>query len=484
MEDKHLDFLFHPRSVALVGVTTSNPEHWTRTFLDGFVKFQFGGPLYLVNPKGGEIDGIKVYPGLRDIKDSIDYVVGLVPATAGPSLVEECAGKGVKAVQFCTAGFSETGNGQGARLEAEVLEAARKTGIRVIGPNCMGVYCPEAKVSYSPMFPKEAGPVGLISQSGGNAIYLIRQAGLRGVRFSKTVSFGNACDLNESDFLEYMADDPETKVIATYLEGVRDGERFRRALEKATARKPVILIKGGMTEAGARACAGHTSALAGSNATWDALCRQYGVLRVDSLDEMVDMLVAFLYLPVPRGRNAVLFGAGGGASVLITDEFERRGIRIPPFPNELESKVLEYTSAAGNILRNPVDYSQTMLDTSSLFKTLRLISEWDGMDFMVSFVRTGQQPKAEMSTRYMTDNGGGPVSVVKAISKPVAMVVEPSIIPREAEGLFTLIQRCVAERVPVYFSFASAASAISQYMSYAEKYPDRMKTYGKALHGW
>jgi acyl-CoA synthetase (NDP forming) len=199
--------LFYPSSVALAGVTVNNPQHWTRTFFDALLEFQFERPLYLVNPRGGEIRGIKVYRRLADIPQNIDYVISTVPAKAGPGLIEECAHKGVKAVHFCTAGFSETGEEEGVRLEAELADLSRKTGIRVIGPNCMGIYCPESRISFNIDFPKESGPVGFISQSGGNTGGLIHQVRSRGVRFSKVVSYGNACDLNETDFLEYLASD-------------------------------------------------------------------------------------------------------------------------------------------------------------------------------------------------------------------------------------------------------------------------------------
>jgi len=269
-----LEFLFHPRSVAFVGITTAHPEHWTRTFLEGFLEFE--GAIYLVNPRGGEIKGLKVYPSLGDIPDTIDCVIGLVPARVVPGLVEECAGKGVRAVYFCTAGFSEIGEEEGTRLEAELAEVARRKRIRVLGPNCMGIYCPNSRMSYSPLFPKESGPVGFISQSGGNSIYLVRQAAARGVRFSKVISYGNACDLNESDFLEYLTTDADTKIIAVYIEGVKDGRRFRQALEKAAKEKVVVLLKGGITEGGARAVAGHTAALAGSEITWIPCANSWG----------------------------------------------------------------------------------------------------------------------------------------------------------------------------------------------------------------
>jgi acyl-CoA synthetase (NDP forming) len=473
MHQHDLDFLFHPSSIALVGITTAETWHWTLTFLEGLLEIGFDRPLYLVNPKGGEIKGHKIYTSLKDVPGNIDYVIGLVSAQIAPRLVEECAEKGVRAIHFCTAGFSETGEEDRVKLESELVEIARRKGIRILGPNCMGIYCPKSRLSYSPAFPKESGPVGVISQSGGNSIYLVRQAALRGVRFSKVISYGNARDINESDLLEYLANDVDTKIIALYIEGINDGIRFRRAMEAATKEKTVILLKGGATEGGARAAAGHTAALAGTRATWDALCKQLGIISVSSIEDMIDVLVTLMFLPLPRGRNAVLFGAGGGASVLITDEFERRGLTVPPLPREIVAQIREFTPIAGNILRNPVDYSQAMMNPEGVVKTFDILSRWEGADFIVAFIRTGQFTTPRISedhvnlliSRFSVKQG--------LLPKPLAMVVEPSILPNEAEAILAAIRSSISFGLPVYFSFATAANAINLVLNHAEKHPEK-----------
>jgi acyl-CoA synthetase (NDP forming) len=471
-----LEFLFHPNSIALAGITTTQPEHWTRTFLDGLIEFRFDRPFYLVNPKNGEIRGYKVYTSLKDVPGNIDHVIGLVNARLAVELVEECAQKGVQVIHFCTAGFSETGEEWRIKLESELAEAARRKGIRIIGPNCMGIYCPKSRLSFSPAFPTESGPVGVISQSGGNSIYLVRQAALRGVRFSKVISYGNACDINENDLLEYLASDTDTKIIALYIEGIKDGRRFRRTLEAAAKEKTVVLLKGGITEGGARAVAGHTASLAGSRATWDALCKQLGVISVSCIEEMIDVLVTLLFLPLPRGRNALLFGAGGGASVLIADQFESRGLKVPAIPREMVDQIREFTPIAGNILRNPVDYSQAMFDMMSVVKTFGILATWQEADFLIMFVRTGQFTASRISdnqlrhllmSRFPIKQGQFP--------KPVAMVIEPSIMPQEAEAILSAIRSSVSSGLPVYFSFASAATAINLVLSHAETLSKRVQ---------
>jgi acyl-CoA synthetase (NDP forming) len=274
--------------------------------------------------------------------------------------------------------------------------------------------------------------------------------------------------------LEYLANDADTKIIALYIEGIKDGKRFRKTLEEATKEKTVIMLKGGATEGGARAAAGHTAALAGSRATWDALCKQLGIISVSSIEEMIDVLVTLLFLPLPRGKNALLFGAGGGASVLIADEFENRGLRVPPLPPEIVAQIREFTPIAGNILRNPVDYSQAMFNLESLIKTFGILSRWEGADFLVTFVRTGQFTASRISENQL-DLLMSRFSIKQGLfPKPVAMVLEPSIIPKEAEAILVAIRGCISSGLPVYYSFAAAANAINLVLNHSEKHSKRV----------
>jgi len=459
-----LDYLFRPSSIALAGITVANPDHWTRVFLDALTAFEFDRPLYLVNPRGGEINGRKVYTSMADIPDSVEYVISTVSAPAAPGLIMECARKGVRAVHFCTSGFSETGEEEGIKLQNKLVELSRQTGIRIIGPNCMGVYCPESRVSFNPEFPRESGSVAYISQSGGNTAILVRDAGLRGVRFRKVMSYGNACDLNESDFLEYLATDPDTKIIAMYIEGVRDGMRFRKALEKAAREKTLVLLKGGATEGGARATASHTGALAGSQRTWNALCKQLNIIGVDTLPELADVLVALEFMSIPEGRNVALLGGGGGPSVLITDQFERYGLKVPRLPEDIRLKIREYSQAAGNMLRNPIDYGQNMWEAGKFSKTLNIVNRWADVDFITIYLGAGMMPPEMMPM--MAGLIQEVLELTRDASKPLAMVFVPSIVPREADVAFPIIKKLVSLKCPVFYSFEGAAKAISAVLSH------------------
>ncbi len=461
-----LDLIFHPRSVAFVGISISNPFHWTRTFWYSCREFGFQGPLYPVNPSGGELDGCHVYKSLDEVPGEVDFVISTVSAGIAPEIVRNCADKGVKAIHFCTAGFDETGETATAGLQGELSRLAHETGVRIIGPNCMGIYCPASRLSYDTGFEKESGNVAFISQSGANSLYLVREAGWRGVRFSKVISYGNACDLNECDFLEYLIDDAETSIIALYMEGVSDGRRFLRLIEKAARKKTVILIKAGLGEAGARATITHTASLAGNDMIWETLCRQFNLIRPKNVEEMVDVLVTLTFMPDPGGRNAVLIGMGGGTSVGLTDEFERRGFRLPVLPQSIRQKLMGFSQLAGNMLHNPIDYSQDMISSDKLISAVDILTDWDEINFCVGFLRPSQMPPYVWLVMLKWSQ-----ALVKAYlgsRKPLAFICDNAILPERHTITFSLWQEFIKARVPVYYSYPGAAEALRLVVRYNE----------------
>jgi len=466
-ETNSLEYLFHPESIALVGITLANPTHWTRMFLDALLEFKFERPLYLVNRKGGEIRGLTVYRSLEEIDGPVDYVISTVPASAAPGLVTDCARKHVRTIHFCTSGFGETGEQEGIGLEADIADRARQYGIRIIGPNSMGLYCPDSRISYRGDFPKDSGPVGLVSQSGLNTSMLIRDAMWRGVRFSKAVSYGNACDLNEIDFLEHLACDPKTRIISMYIEGTNNPAELRRALAKAAKEKTVVLLKGGTTEGGTRASASHTGALAGSEVAWDSLCKQLGIIRVHSLEEMADMLVALLHLGLPRGRRTCLIGTGGGSSVIVADHFERHNLPVPPLPDDARARIRQFTPIAGNILVNPIDYGQSIWETEKLTRMVDVVMESESIDLVVVFLRVhGRLPSEPVLqlVRHVQAESEKP-------RKPMAVILIPSVVPEEATAAFSLINELAALGMPVFYSYARAARAIDSLLRHQEVWP-------------
>jgi len=362
-----LDTMFYPKSVAVVGAS-SNPTGWGGThFLTGLRDVGFSGNLYPVNPKATEIQGMKAYPDVKSIPEVVDFVIVGVPAPRVPEVLEDCIAAGVKNVHIFSSGFGETGEEEGRQLETKIIEIIRRGGLRVVGPNCMGIYVPASKLAGWGAKPEGSGSVAFVSQSGGHAEMLSRYVQELGVYFSKVISFGNAAGLQAYDFLEYLADDPETSVITMYLEGIRDGNRVAQLIKAINRKKPVIVWKGGLTTSGSRAVASHTGSLAGEERVWDAFYAQTGAVRANSLEEIVDVAMAFLHLTPPRGRRVLLLGGGGGNSVALADICGREGLEVPQLSAENRKKLAEFIPLAGNSVRNPLDV-WLVQENSELFR--------------------------------------------------------------------------------------------------------------------
>jgi acyl-CoA synthetase (NDP forming) len=467
-----LDFLFRPRSIALAGVSADvsrpGPAQW---YLMSLIKFGYPGKLYPLHPAGGEISGLKVYNSLAEVPDKVDYVVSAVSARHTPQLIRECAASGVRAVHLFTSGYSEIEDTAGRRLEEEVLRIAREGGVRLLGPNCMGIYCPAGGLTFAGEYPDQAGfpsksgPLGLISQSGGNSIYCIREASERGLFFSKVVSYGNAADLNECDFLEYMTNDPETGIIAMYIEGIKDGERFKRALRQAVAVKPVVIYKAGSSETGARACASHTSAIAGSSAAWQAVFKQFGVIQVTGMPELVDISIALAYMKAPGGRNVVIAGSGGGVGVQAADDIVAAGLHLPVLHVD-QRRTLHgiYGTEAGSMFRNPLDIPP-LGSVDHHVRAIQSVADCQDVDIIIM-----QFPLDLWALSRRAVLMGRFIEVVAAlknsISKPLAIVLHYSA-TAQARRLEEDARASFAElHLPVYPSVSRAARAIDRYIAY------------------
>jgi len=260
----------------------------------------------------------------------------------------------VKAAHIFTAGFSETGLEERIRLENEVRDIA-KGRIRLIGPNCMGVYCSKSGLSFTWDASFEEGPVGVVSQSGTFGVEFLNIGKIRNLKFSKVISYGNAVDLDCPDFLEYLADDPDTKIIALYMEGIKNGKRLKSALAHAAAKKPVLALKGGVTEHGSRAASSHTGSLAGSPEIWNSIFKQTGVAQVEDFDELLNTSLALTYAPFPAGKGTSIITNSGGFSVLETDACVNAGLEVPQFTQETLARLRKMVPVAGTSIANPLD---------------------------------------------------------------------------------------------------------------------------------
>jgi len=459
---KSLDYMFHPRSVAVVGAST---QEGPGSFVAATKEMGFKGELYPVNPKAEEIQGLKCYPSLTAIPGEVDHVISSIPLRFVEGLMQECVAKGVKVVHFFTAGFSETGDEDATALERRVLAQAKEAGIRVIGPNCMGLYVPAAGMSFMPFLPTEAGPVAMLSQSGANAGEFCRTGAVRGLHYSKVVSYGNGTDVRESELLEYCAEDPDTTVIACYIEGIRDGAHFMRALRKAAAVKPVVVLKGGRTEEGGRATASHTGSLAGSLEVFDAAVRQAGAVRVDRMEELVDQTVAFRFLPKLRGPRAGIVGGGGGYSVLASDEVGAAGLEMPTLPEAIQQKLHDFTPTAGTSVRNPVDTSvgwgpeglKPMLDT------IRIVSEAENIDYILyhtSYSWGAMRAEGPSISEVASEAAKGLGEVARETGKPIICVARIPTTELGMAGTLSFQESVAAAGLPCFNSVRDAALAV------------------------
>ncbi|UCD58073.1 MAG: CoA-binding protein, partial [Candidatus Hydrogenedentota bacterium] len=341
--------IFHPKSVAVIGASNDPTKYGGRTYF-AMKERGYGGRLYAVNPRAAEIDGEEAYARVQDIPAEIDMAIVAVAAPYVVQAVADCAEKGVRAVQVLTAGFGETGSSEGALWERQIAEIARENGMRVVGPNCFGIYSPESALTVlpGPDFPKESGPVGVLSQSGGFTSFLVRKAMGLGVRFSKVVSYGNACDLNETDYLSYFEADDQTTMVSAYIEGVKEGRRFLEIARRTSLKKPVFIWKGGLTRLGSRAVASHTASLGGSREIWEGFFRQTGTIPAVGIDEMVDLIIGFLCVPHFRCRRVSVVSGGGAITVAASDALDPAGLSIPEFSEETQRAIRSYLPASGN----------------------------------------------------------------------------------------------------------------------------------------
>ena len=348
-----LDTFFSPQSIAVVGASRE-PEKLGYSVLANIQEGGYEGRLYPVNPKADEILGLKAYPSVLEIPDPVDLAVIVIPYRFVPAVLKECGQKGIPSVVVISAGFREAGR-EGLERERELIETARKYDLRLIGPNCLGVIDTDTPLNatFAAGMPP-GGPIAFMSQSGalGTAVLDIAMAGRIG--FTKFVSLGNKADVSEIDLLEAWGDDPASRVILIYVEGVPDGQKFIQVARKVTRNKPVVAIKSGVTKSGSRAVSSHTGSLAGSEAAYKAAFQQAGIIRATSMEALFDCARAFAYQPLLPGNHIGIVTNAGGPGILATDALEHAGLRIPRLSRNTVEALTDYLPGAASAA-NPVD---------------------------------------------------------------------------------------------------------------------------------
>jgi acyl-CoA synthetase (NDP forming) len=464
---KEFEPVFYPKSVAVIGAS-SNTMKAGSGWVKALISAGFPGPIYPVGSSAGRIAGLEIFPNLRLVPGDIDYAIVATPRHSVLKLLDDCAAKKVKTVQFFTAGFSEMGKPEGCKLEKQMLERARQGGIRIIGPNCIGVYCPEHRMP-SPLGQiGKSGPVGFISQSGGILTKLMEIGTARHINYSKGVSFGNGIDLDASDFLQYLAADPKTKVVGAYLEGTRDGDRLFNTMNEVAKVKPLVVWKGGRTEVGAQAAMSHTGSLASSAAIWSAMLRQAGAIEVHSLEELTDTLLMFQQTRCWQGIGTAIIGGladgGGGISVSAGDACVENGLKVPPLSFETKQELIELLGEEGSILRNPVDVSQAQSrGLAALFRAIGLVARDPVIDIVLIqedidiLLPVYSWKELEEINEFFIELGSRQ-------NKPIIVVLPPG--SAEPERL-QIEQKLLAASIPVFTSMERAAKAISKFNQYS-----------------
>ncbi len=354
-----LKHLFEPRSVAIVG---ASKDEWKSggMFINSMLKDSYAGAIYPINQKESDIMGLKCFPDVSSIPGEVDLAVLAIPASSIPEAMQDCARKHVKFAVVHSVGFSEMGD-EGREAENRIIAIAREGGVRVIGPNCMGVFTSRGRVNtvvpYARM-PLDPGGVGFVGQSGWVAEIMLRLGSARGLRFSGIISIGNQSDLTLEDLIAYWGNDPNTKVITAYIEGLKNPQGFLRLAKEICPHKPVIVWKGGSSEAGARSAASHTGSMAGSYRIFQAMCAQTGIVPAYGMENLIDLAVAFSCPVLPSGRNIGLLIEAGGGAVASSDACAGEGLNIRQFPQDVQNKLAEYLRdkvPPSRNRKNPVD---------------------------------------------------------------------------------------------------------------------------------
>ena len=462
-----LDRMFNPRTVVVIG--DKGPGYmWLRQNLPFKEK---GGNLYSVQIDEKEIPGIlelgvQNFTSLKDIPEEIDYAVVAVPRQVSLYVLKDLIEVGAHGAAFFTSGFAETGEPLGIELQQKLTEMARAAAFNVVGPNCMGLYLPRAGVRFSADAPiAEDGRIGFLSQSGTHSIMFSLVAGANGLHLSRCASFGNAIVLDVSDDLEYLTLDDETEVIGMYVEGVKDGRRYFETLREATRKKPVVVWKGGQTEAGARATMSHTASLAAPQAVWDGMMRQCGAITTNSLDETVDVMKLLLQTKPLRGPGMALLAMTGGQSVSITDAFAKAGLSVPRLSQASYAELAEFFNIVGGSYQNPLDMAGTIQGKPEILDRILRIVDADpnidgmAMELSVMFAARNWKRTPEALDQMLDALRAH----MDRSEKPFACIMHPA---HEEAYVAEIKQKFNEKGIPLFSNFERAAAAFARVLEH------------------
>jgi acetyltransferase len=456
-----LESVFNPRSVAVIGaseVPGKAAERRTRSLFEG----GYDGDVYLVNPKRSKLFGRKAYASITAVKKEVDLAMVVVAPRFLVSAVADSVKMGAKGIIIITAGLGETGE-EGRKIEAQILNEAAKTGVCVIGPNCSGMFSASVNMNLLGVPRLNKGPISVLAQSGNVIDSLTHYARMRGLGFSKIISLGNAIGASFPDYIDYLKDDSETRVIITYLEGIKDGNRLVRAVRETIKNKPVIALKVGRSAAGARAAASHTGSLAGDDLIADAAFRQAGIVRVANIDELFDTAEVFCNCPLPEENRVAILSEGGGDNSIAADNAEIHGMQVPVLSQETQEKIKPFL-LEGMPAANPIDYGGTAEENPRMItecvKVCMATNEVDGI-YITGFFGGFKDIIAPHVAELEEQTSRELVELVKKYKKP--LFVHTSF----AQGAIKSLAILKNAGVPVMASSQRSSQCLSALMNFA-----------------
>lgn len=467
---KQLDPIFKPNAIAILGASDIAGK-WGYMMVERPLKTKFSGAIYPVNPNKREILGLRAYRSVLDIPGHVDLAVMTAPAPAVPELMRECVQKGVKGAVLIPGGFAEAGN-KGKILQDEVVNIARAGKMRFVGPNCMGIWSAAGNLNLCfPQAPK-AGAVAFVSQSGTFGGYLSEIANAKGYGLSKFISIGNQANITASEYLEYLAKDDDTKVILFYMEGFKDGRRFFKLAKEVIKKKPIVIYKGGSTNAGARATLSHTASLAGSEDIFESMCRQVGMIRAREALHLFEMAEALIEQPLPRGRKIAIMGSGG-QGVVTTDACASLGLEVPEFDNETKSSLQTILPPHAPPARNPVDFASGYRTATDEIKIIEKLFSLDYIDGVITNVPVnptvwGIKKTSTDTDKPLSDSTNAAPQAVKTFAALPKKHNKPLITLRFRRTDDPTVNILNEAGIPVYDTPEQCARAMYALVKYAE----------------
>ncbi len=456
---EQLDHIFRPESIAIIGASNS-PGKWGNWMISQALRSDYRGRIYPINPKEKKILGLKAYADIRDVPDEVEMAVFTVPAAALPTAMKSCVKKGVKGGIIISADFAETGE-QGRLLEQETVRIAREGGLRFAGPNGNGIWTSAVRLSLSPNNNWIGGHLAFVTQSGtfGNLAGHLAMA--RGYGLSKIVSMGNQADLTLPDYIEYLAQDDDTKVIGIYIEGFKEGRRFIDVAREVVKSKPILIVKGGSTEYGARATLSHTASIAGSDDVFDAMCRQAGIIRVPEVEHIIIMAEALYSQPLPPGNRATVVGTGG-EGVTTADFLGSNGVTLPEFREEDGLALKQMMAPHAPVPRNPVDFASGGMKTGDMIRFIEKLISLDYIDGIITGIPMGRDGGAGS----VADQHKAAIDAADTFSRIPEKYGKPLIaIGRKKGGPIEDILR--RAKIPMYDTHKNCALAMVGLVKYA-----------------